>query len=47
MPGDDFSAFNYQKTFQPNFYEKVYFVKQMSNNHRIDISWSIQPMIQV
>lgn len=47
MPGDDFSAFNHENTFQPAFHEKVHFVKQMSNDHRIDISWSIKPMVLV
>lgn len=47
LPGDDFSAYTYQNAFQPKFYEKVYFVKPISNTFRIDITWCLEPMIQV
>ena len=47
LPGDDFSAFNHQNSFEPKFYEKVYFIKPIPNTFRIDLSWCMEPSASV
>lgn len=47
LPGDDFSAYTHHNAFQSKFYEKVFFVKPLSNISKIDITWCMEPMIQV
>lgn len=47
MPGDDFSAYTHHNAFQSKFHEKVYFVKPIGNVSKIDITWCLEPMIEV
>lgn len=47
LPGNDFSSFSYQNAFKPQFYEKVLFVKPLSNILKIDLTWCMEPQIEV
>lgn len=47
LPGNDFSAFTHENAFQSRFYEKVLFVEPINNLTKIDITWCMEPMIQV
>lgn len=47
LPGDDFSAYTHHNAFQSKFYEKVHFVKPIGNISKIDITWCLEPMIEV
>lgn len=47
LPGYDFSQFSNLNAFQTKFYEQVYFIKPIANITKIDISWCMEPMIQV
>lgn len=47
LSGDDFSQYTHHNAFQSKFYEKVYFVKPIGNISKIDITWCLEPMIEV
>lgn len=47
LPGDDFSAYTHLNAFQSKFYEKVFIVKPISNISKIEITWCMEPTVQV
>ncbi|CAD7086908.1 unnamed protein product [Hermetia illucens] len=46
LPGDDYSAFTHKNAFKDEFYQKVYFVKPVTNICKLEITWCLPPLVE-
>lgn len=47
LEGEDFSSFTHQNAFTDKFHQKIYLVKPIANISTIEITWCLEPVMQV